>query len=242
MKVSIVVPVKNEEGIIRDCLESMLAQTVKPREVIVVDNASTDNTRDVVKSYVERFHKKDISLVILSCILGNQIEARGMAFRTAKHEIIGTIDADTTLSPTWVEETLRCFDSDPEIVGMGGSITYNDRVVASMHWFVFTWYRLFPQNYFFYGCNGAFRRSVYHKSARVEECRALMEKYHLHEPYDDLFLSYQLKRAGRVVQWRPAHVCARSRMAGKRGAFVGSFRRSWTQLRESLFLQRLLKP
>ena len=242
MKVSIVVPAKNEEAIIGDCLESILLQTVRPREVIVVDNASTDNTRACIDAFAARFKKKEISLVVLTCINGNQIEARGMAFRTAKHEIIGTIDADTTLSRTWVEETIRCFESDADIVGMGGSITYNDSVVAFLHWWVFTVYRIFPKNYFFYGCNGAFRRSVYHQIPRVEECRILMEQYHLHEPYDDLFLSFQLKKYGKVVQWRSALAFARSRTTGQPGSFVGALCRSSTQFKESLFLQKLLKP
>ncbi len=242
MKVSIVIPAKNEEKVIDACLESILAQTQRPHEVIVIDNASTDRTRATLEGFVPRFRHKEISLVILSCIHGNQIESRGMGFRTAKHEIIATLDADTILDPHWVEETIRCFESDPSIVGMGGRIVFDERLVAFVHWWVFTWYRLFPKNYFFYGCNGAFRRSIYHQIPRIEECRALIEKYQLHEPYDDLFLSFQLKAHGRVVQWRRAKVRARSRMAGQPGSSVATLTRSWRQLRESLLLQKLLKP
>jgi len=242
MKISLVIPAKNEEQLIARCLQSVLDQTQKPHEVIVVDNASTDTTRLVAESYVEQFKKRDISLVILSCIHGSQIEARGMAFRTAKHEIIGTIDADTILESTWCAEVVNCFESNPKIVGMGGSISYNDPVVAFLHGAVFTWYRIFPRNYFFYGCNGAFRRSAYHQIPRVEECRALMEQYRLHEPYEDVFVSMQLKKIGLVVQWPGARVSALARMAGGKGSLVDVIRRSYTQLRESLFLQKLLKP
>jgi hypothetical protein len=55
-----------------------------------------------------------------------------------------------------------------------------------------------------------------------------------------LFLSLQLAKHGRVIQWRSAHAHARTRTGTQPHSVAGSFRRSYTQFRESLFLQRLL--
>lgn len=57
-KISLIIPVKNEEDKIERCLEAMFNQTIKPYEVIVVDGHSTDNTMENAKKFpVKTFHK-----------------------------------------------------------------------------------------------------------------------------------------------------------------------------------------
>src|SRR3989304_3585243 len=51
MKVSVVIPVYNEEKYIKNCLDSLMNQTEKPDEIIVVDNNCTDKTVSIVKKY-----------------------------------------------------------------------------------------------------------------------------------------------------------------------------------------------
>ena len=51
LTLSIVIPVFNEQRYIKACLDSIAAQTVKPDEVIVVDNNSTDKTVQIAKKY-----------------------------------------------------------------------------------------------------------------------------------------------------------------------------------------------
>ena len=55
--ISIVIPMYNAEKYIAECLDSILAQTFDDYEVIVVDDCSTDNSRDIVESYVPKFTK-----------------------------------------------------------------------------------------------------------------------------------------------------------------------------------------
>ena len=55
--VSIIIPMYNAEKYIGDCLDSILAQTFDDYEVIVVDDASTDNSRDIVTSYLPKFNR-----------------------------------------------------------------------------------------------------------------------------------------------------------------------------------------
>ncbi len=53
--VSIIIPMYNAEKYIGECLDTILAQTFDDYEVIIVDDASTDNSRDIVKSYLPKF-------------------------------------------------------------------------------------------------------------------------------------------------------------------------------------------
>jgi glycosyltransferase involved in cell wall biosynthesis len=54
MKVSIILPTKNNENTIKRCLESIEKQTYENREVIFVDNYSTDNTYKIAKSFQKK--------------------------------------------------------------------------------------------------------------------------------------------------------------------------------------------
>jgi len=54
VRVSVVIPARNEEAYLPSALEAVLAQTLPPFEVIVVDNASTDRTREVAEAFGAR--------------------------------------------------------------------------------------------------------------------------------------------------------------------------------------------
>ncbi len=240
MKSSVVVPAHNEEGLINDCLDHLLKQTVLPAEVIVIDNNSNDHTFDRVKDRQEQFRKVGVSLVVMSCRYGNQIEARTMGFGTAKYDMIVTIDADTRLAPDWIELAQKRFRAE-EIVGLGGTVIYDDIWLTRLHRLVFWYYRWKPEGYFFYGSNGAFLRAAYRQSSGLAGNREFVEKHNLQEPYDDLYLSYMLKEVGPVVP-APELVCqALSRQGGDRVAFKVAGRRLYRQFSETRFVQRYLR-
>ena len=150
MKVSVVIPAKNEEEVIQDCLDHLLRQTELPHEVIVVDNNSNDHTFDRVRDRQEQFRKHGISLVPMVCRYGNQIEARTMGFGTAKYEVVVTIDADTRLNENWIELVKQSFEDD-SIVGVGGRAIYDNAWITRLHDLVLNYYRWKPVNYYFYG-------------------------------------------------------------------------------------------
>ncbi len=53
-KISVVVPSYNQSSFISECLDSILTQTKKPDQIIVVDDKSTDNTKRVLKPYLKK--------------------------------------------------------------------------------------------------------------------------------------------------------------------------------------------
>jgi len=118
MRVSVVIPVYNEESRIKNCLDSLMKQDDKPNEIIVVDNNSTDNTVSIVKKY------KDIKIINEK----NQgiTPARNKGFDTAKYEIIARCDADSVLPDNWVKQIREVFSKNKNVVGFTNPIVFYD--------------------------------------------------------------------------------------------------------------------
>lgn len=95
--VSVVVPTFNSEGFLERCLASVRGQTYPNIEVIVVDNYSTDRTREIAK--------KCADLVLLR---GKERSAQvNFGVRHARGKYVYRVDSDFVLEPTVVEEAVR---------------------------------------------------------------------------------------------------------------------------------------
>lgn len=109
--ITVVVPALNEEKFLENNLTSIVNQTFKNFELIVVDNNSTDKTAEIAK----RFGAK----VIFNPTVGVG-GARQAGFMEAKGEIIATTDADNILPDYWLERIVSEFKQDKELVAFGG--------------------------------------------------------------------------------------------------------------------------
>lgn len=120
--VSVIVPAYNEENFIAKTLSSLLNQTYKNFELIVVDNNSDDRTDDVARKFGARVvfeEKKGVA------------HARQKGFEEAKGKIIATTDADTIVPNNWIERIVGEYEKDPELVGFGGlCVFYSGPLVA----------------------------------------------------------------------------------------------------------------
>ena len=103
-KVSIIMPVYNVEAYLRECLDSILVQTLSDIEIICVDDGSTDSSRDILYAYAEKDHR-----VTVLC-QQNQTAgaARNYGMSVAKGEYLIFLDADDFFSPLLCETTYRC--------------------------------------------------------------------------------------------------------------------------------------
>lgn len=108
MKVSVVVPSKNEEKDIKDCAESISKQDYKDFEFIVVDGNSKDKTREVAKKYGAR--------VILEKPAMSPANARNIGAKAAKGEIILFADSDNVLPKDHVRKIVGAFKKDIDAV------------------------------------------------------------------------------------------------------------------------------
>lgn len=110
-KISVIIPVYNGEKFIEECLSSILKQTKKPDEIIVVDDGSKDKTIDIVK----RFKK----VKLLKQEHKGPAAARNLGAKKAKGELLLFIDADCKADEKWIEEMIKPF-KNKEIVGVQG--------------------------------------------------------------------------------------------------------------------------
>jgi glycosyltransferase involved in cell wall biosynthesis len=122
--VSVVIPAYNEEDTIERCVSSCFNQTVQPHEVIVVDNMSTDRTKEIVTNYKEKHNLSNLILLEQNEIQGRS-QTRDVGFNAATGTILGRIDADSMLSRTWVEEVIKCFNRT-KADALTGPVTYYD--------------------------------------------------------------------------------------------------------------------
>lgn len=90
-KVSVIIPVYNVEEYIRKCLDSLVNQTLKDIEIIVVNDGSPDNSQEIIDEYVEKYPKKIKSFIKEN---GGQGSARNFGLEHATGEYIGYVDSD----------------------------------------------------------------------------------------------------------------------------------------------------
>src|SRR4051812_38267647 len=105
--VAIIIPAYNEEETIGRCLESCIAQSSKADEIIVVNNNSVDDTVKIVKK-IQKDHP-DQNIRLLHEKTQGITATRNHGFEEAKSEILGRIDADSTISSNWVETVRETF-------------------------------------------------------------------------------------------------------------------------------------
>ena len=88
--ISIIVPVYNVEDYIEECLESLVKQTYKNLEIILIDDGSTDNSGEICDDYV----LKDTRIKCFHQINQGVGAARNKGLEVAEGELIGFVDPD----------------------------------------------------------------------------------------------------------------------------------------------------
>jgi len=127
----LITPVHNEEQFIGQAIESVIAQTVLPRKWLIVDDGSTDRSGEIIKEYAAHYdfilcHQLERSSV--KTYYARRIEAILAGIEQIKHlayDFLAILDADLTLEPTYYEDVLREFDSNPKL-GIASGIYSND--------------------------------------------------------------------------------------------------------------------
>ncbi len=125
-----------------------------PAEVIVVDNNSRDKSAAIAKSYpfVQLVREKRQGIAY----------ARDAGFNAVKSDLIGRIDADTILPPTWVSEVLALYEKHPNIAFTGSGYFYDmhfKRALRLIHMYYYYYLnRLITGQHMLWGSNMAFPR------------------------------------------------------------------------------------
>jgi len=201
IRVSIVIPAYNEEFQLHACLQAIASQTVKPYEVIVVDNNSTDDTARIAQAYP--------FVRVVSEPRQGRVFARNAGFNAAQGEVIGRIDADIVLPANWVEH-IQAFYSQPANQQKGWSgagYFYNVRLPRLVSFayglFAFHLNKLLLGHYTMWGSNMALTRQQW-QAVRGTTCdrldihEDLDVAMHLHQHGYDIFYDTAIKTSAEL--------------------------------------------
>lgn len=225
MKISFVIPAYNEEDYIGDCLKSVKQELINKQiesEIIVVNNASSDKTEEIAKSFegVKVVYEAQKGLV----------PARNAGYKASSGDIIANIDADTKLTKGWVDTVIKEFGKDPKLAALSGPFIYHDvskkmrRIVRVFYYYV---YYLYFVNRFILrvgsvlqGGNFVFRKSYFEK----------INGYNLKEFTfygEDADIAIRLNKVGRVKWTFKLPIYSSGRRIAGEGPFTMTLRYSF---------------
>lgn len=136
MVLSVVIPAYNEEKYIGKCLESVLKESSgfpARVEIIVVNNASTDKTGEVARSFP--------GVRVVDETRKGLVRARQTGYEASRGELVANVDADTLLPEGWMKTVFEEFSNNQKLVALSGPYTYYD-LSAVINWFVRAFYGL----------------------------------------------------------------------------------------------------
>lgn len=126
-KVSIVLPVRNGEVYLPDCLRSLLRQTYSNLEVVVVDDGSSDRTGAILTTFSE-----DDRLRVFSTEARGLVPALNLALQHCRGELIGRIDADDVAHPRRFELQVQAFLEQPDLDVVSSLVCHFPRAAVGM--------------------------------------------------------------------------------------------------------------
>jgi glycosyltransferase involved in cell wall biosynthesis len=181
--VSVVIPVRDDAAALRCCLHSLTRQTMAPMEIVVVDNASTDDSAAVATRYGAR--------VVAQAVVGIPAAAAA-GYDAARGDVIARCDADTVPPPDWVAHIATVMGTCPAPDAVTGSGRFYDLPA----WLAALARRVYLGSYYvlvhaalghraLWGSNMAIRRDVWEQ---------LGGNVHRSDPeiHDDMDLSFAL--------------------------------------------------
>ncbi|HSX44977.1 MAG TPA: glycosyltransferase [Candidatus Saccharimonadales bacterium] len=136
--VTVLVPAHNEEVVIKRCLDSLLASTYRKFEIVVIDDASIDNTRQIVMQYICAHPSRNISLLNMHVNRGKAGALNHALKRQARGDIIMTLDSDCTIDRYAISRAVRHFiEDEPSALSPNVRIMDNGKILGTLQQFEF---------------------------------------------------------------------------------------------------------
>jgi glycosyltransferase involved in cell wall biosynthesis len=114
MRTSVVIPCRNAARTVRDAVVSALEQSEPPAEIVVVDDASDDDSADVARQTGAR--------VVCNASRRNAGGARNAGMDATRGDLLAFLDADAVAPKNWLARARQVLERDPSVVGVGGRI------------------------------------------------------------------------------------------------------------------------
>jgi cellulose synthase/poly-beta-1,6-N-acetylglucosamine synthase-like glycosyltransferase len=201
--VSLVVPCHNSENVIEDTLKSLLALEYEQKQIIIVDDASTDNTYELAKKYSDK-----ITLVKRATSTGRKTGATNYGLTFATGDAIVVVDDDTTLQPDALTRIVAAL-GDENIAAVAGNVKVKAERESLLVKLQSTEYlvnmelgrpfqnALFRALFVISGCFGAFRRDVLE----------MIGQYDIDIITEDLDITWKIYKLKRRVAYQRDAIC-----------------------------------
>ncbi len=204
MNLSVVVITRNAGAFMRDCLDSLVHQSRKPHEVLVVDANSTDGTQGIVKEYAAKF-----PFVKLHVQPGTRGEGRNYGVGKSAGDIVAFIDADAIAHALWVDELIKAMADADVVAGREVRLGYDGFTSLKRVGMLF---------------NGV---DITYPSVNLAYRKSAFEAIEGFDPWfkeaEEVDLNYRAVEAGyKLVYWPTAIVYHNAR-----SSFVGFFKQSF---------------
>ncbi len=197
--VTVIVPAFNEAASVADTIRSLQAQTARPREIIVVDDCSTDGTGDAARAL-------GVTVVRPPANTGSKAGAQTFALRYVRTPLIIAVDADTVLAVDAIERLLPAFAQSRVAAACGFVLPQRVRSLWERgryieYLFAFTFYKQVQEYYgkplISSGCFSMYRTAILRAQGGWSN-RTMAE---------DMDLTWSLYQAGYEVRFVPKAVC-----------------------------------
>ena len=110
MKVSVIIPTYNRDAVLKRAIKSVLSQTFQDFELIIVDDGSIDETKEVINSFrsskIKYFYQKNS---------GGAAGPKNTGIKIAQGKYIAILDSDDEWLPEKLEKQIEFFEKNPEI-------------------------------------------------------------------------------------------------------------------------------
>ena len=117
LRLSVVIPVKDDSGPLKVCLQALAQQSTPVFEIIVVDNGSADDSADVARRFGAIVVREDMPGIAA---------AAGAGYDRTLGELVGRLDADSVPAHDWAERIVEYFSRHPSVSAVTGGAEFAD--------------------------------------------------------------------------------------------------------------------
>jgi len=191
--VSVVIVNWNRKDDLKECLESVKAQTYKNIELIVVDNHSIDGTKELIREYFP-----DVKLIVMPDSFYGACETFNIGFANATGKYTVVMDNDAMLERTWIDKNVKEFEIDTVLGCIAGRVL-NFYTNEDWGFWVYGLTDDWVKNEFyttvFVGCSAMIRTDI------LEEVGGYPKEYFLY--HNEFALGAKIINAGYKMKYNP---------------------------------------
>ena len=132
--VSVIIPVYNSEKTLPACVESLLNQTYKDYELILIDDGSTDHSSELCDELQETCRSRGVRCQVIHQENGGVSRARNCGMDHANGEFFVCVDSDDVVEPCYLEDLVRTAEAHPEF----GHVICGFKCTSHVHDYIFS--------------------------------------------------------------------------------------------------------